>query len=50
MDIIKRKEMGILPAHLAYYFIISVVPALTIVFTVTSSLNIPTSAIFNFLS
>lgn len=50
LEIIKRKEMSILPAHLAYYFIISVIPAFTIIFYVASLFNIPTTAISNFLS
>ncbi len=50
LGIINRKEMSILPAHLAYYFIISIIPAFTIIFFVASSLKIPTNAISNFLT
>lgn len=50
LEIIKRKEMSILPAHLAYYFIISIIPAFTIIFYVASLFKIPTTAISNFLS
>ena len=50
LEIIRKKEMGILPAHLAYYFIISIIPAFTIIFFVATSFNIPTNAISNFLS
>ena len=50
LEIIKRKEMSILPAHLAYYFIISIIPAFTIIFYVASLFHIPTTAISNFLS
>ncbi len=50
LDIIKRKEMSILPAHLAYYFIISIIPAFTIIFYVASLFHIPTTAISDFLS
>lgn len=50
LEIIRKKEMSILPAHLAYYFIISIIPAFTIIFYVASLLNIPTTLISNFLS
>lgn len=50
LEIIKRKEMSILPAHLAYYFIISIIPAFTIIFYVASLFNIPTTLISDFLS
>ena len=42
--------MSILPAHLAYYFIICVIPAFAIIFFVASLLKIPTNAISNFLT
>ena len=50
LEIIRRKEMSILPAHLAYYFIICVIPAFAIIFFVASLLRIPTNAISNFLT
>ncbi len=50
LDIIRKKEMSILPAHLAYYFIISIIPAFTIIFYVASLFNLPTTLISNFLS
>ena len=50
LGIIRRKEMSILPAHLAYYFIICVIPAFAIIFFVASLFKIPTDAIANFLT
>ncbi len=50
LEIIRRKEMSILPAHLAYYFIICVIPAFAIIFFVASLFKIPTNAISNFLT
>lgn len=50
LEIIRKKEMSILPAHLAYYFIICVIPAFAIIFFVASLFKIPTGAISDFLT
>lgn len=49
IDIMKRKEMLILPGHLAFYFVLSVVPIITIIFFVTTSFNLSLSVITNFI-
>lgn len=50
VEIIKRKEMSILPGHLAYYFLISTIPALTLIFYIASLLNLPFESVSNFVS
>lgn len=50
LEIITKKEMSILPGHLAYYFIISTIPAFTLVFYIASSFNLPIDTISNFIS
>ena len=49
IDIMKRKEMLILPGHLAFYFVLSVVPIITIIFFVATSFNLSLSVITNFI-
>ena len=50
LEIIKKREMSILPAHLAYYFLISTIPAFTLIFFIASSFNLPTDVISNFIT
>ncbi len=49
ISIMKRKEMLILPGHLAFYFVLSVVPIITIIFFVATSFNLSLSVITNFI-
>lgn len=49
IDIMKRKEMLILTGHLAFYFVLSVVPIITIIFFVATSFNLSLSVITNFI-
>ena len=49
IDIMKRKEMLILPGHLAFYFVLSVVPIITIIFFVATSFNLSLNVITNFI-
>ncbi len=49
LDILKRREMSILPAHLAYYFLLSTIPALALIFFIASSLNLSTDIISNMI-
>ena len=49
IDIMKRKEMLILPGHLAFYFVLSVVPIITIILFVATSFNLSLSVITNFI-
>ncbi len=48
--VIKRPEMLLLPGQLAFFFILSVVPILTIISYGSTILNLPVDIIFNFLS
>lgn len=50
LEIIKKKEMSILPGHLAYYFLISTVPAFTMIFYIATSFNLSIDVIKNFMS
>lgn len=50
LDIIKKREMSILPAHLAYYFLISTIPAFTLIFFIASSFHLPTNVISDFIT
>ena len=49
IQIMKRKEMLILPGHLAFYFVLSVVPIITIIFFVATSFNLSLNVITNFI-
>ena len=46
--IIQKPEMLVLPGQLAFFFILSIVPILTIITYLTSTFNIPTDTIFEF--
>ncbi len=50
LEIIQKKEMSILPAHLAYYFLISTIPAFTLIFFIASSFHLSTDIISNFMT
>ena len=50
LEIIKKKEMSILPGHLAYYFLISTIPAFTLIFYIASKFNLSVDLISSFLS
>ena len=50
MKVIKRPEMRILPAHLAFYFVLTIVPTITLISYIASLLNISTDVISNFLT
>lgn len=50
LDIISRREMSILPAHLAYYFLISIIPAFTLFFFIAGSFNLSTHTISDFMT
>lgn len=49
INLLRKKEMLILPGHLAFFFVLSVVPILTIIFFITASFNISSNAIMNFI-
>ena len=48
--VLKRPEMRILPAHLAFYFVLTIVPTITLISYIASLLNISTDVISNFLT
>lgn len=50
IEILNKREMSILPAHLAYYLMLSTIPAFTLIFFIAYKLNIPSDAITNFIS
>lgn len=47
--IISRPEMAVLPGHLAYFFVLSVVPIITLIGYAASFFNLPMNFISNFL-
>ena len=49
-NVLKRPEMLVLPGQLAFFFILSVVPILTLLSYVASSMKIPTAALTDFLN
>ncbi len=50
LKVLKRPEMEILPGHLAFSFVLSIVPTLTILTFVASSLNVSLDFITDFIS
>jgi len=46
---LKKKEMLVLPGHLAFFFVLSIVPIVTILFTVATSFNLSLSFITDFI-
>ena len=49
-NLIVGKELGILPGNLAYSFVLSVIPILTLIFYFLTSFNLPLTYINNFLN
>lgn len=49
MDVIKRPEMVILPGQLAFFFVLAIVPTITLVTYFASLINLSTDAIYNFI-
>ena len=47
--ILSRDELGILPASLTYYFVLAIIPLLTITVLIASSFNISVDAVANLL-
>lgn len=47
--LIKKKEMLILPGNLAYFFVLSLVPMITLIFSIASSFNLSTEVITTFI-
>lgn len=47
--ILSRDELGILPASLTYYFVLAIIPLLTITVLIASSFNVSVDAVINLL-
>lgn len=48
--VLKRPELKVLPGQLAFFFVLSIVPTLTLLGYFTSYLNISSDFVFNFIS
>jgi len=48
--ILRKPEMGILPGHLAFFFVMSIIPLITLIVFFGSFLNIPTSDLLEFFN
>ena len=46
---IKRAEMAILPGHLAFFFVLAIVPTITLISYGAATLNLSTDLIFDFI-
>lgn len=49
LDLLKRREMSILPGHLAYFFVLSIVPIISLIVYVASSFNLSVQVISDFI-
>ena len=50
IKVLKRPEMAILPGQLAFFFVLAIVPTITLISYGATSLNLSTDVIFEFLS
>ena len=50
IKVLKRPDMAILPGQLAFFFVLAIVPTITIISYGASALNLSTNVIFEFLS
>lgn len=49
IELMKKREMSILPGHLAYFFVLSVVPIISLIVYIASSFNLPIETISDFI-
>lgn len=49
IELIKKREMSILPGHLAFFFVLSIVPIISLIVYVASSFNLPIKTITDFI-
>ena len=49
-EILSREELGILPASLTYYFVLAIIPILTITVLIASSFNISIDKVITLIS
>ena len=47
---IRKPEMAVLPGHLAFFFVLALVPTLSLISYGAAALNLSTDALYNFLS
>lgn len=50
LGVLKRPEMAILPGHLAFFFVLAIVPTLTLITYGATFLNLSTDLIYSFIS
>ena len=50
IKVLKRPEMAILPGQLAFFFVLAIVPTITLISFGASLLNLSTDVIFDFLT
>lgn len=48
-SIFAKREMAILPGHLAFFFVLSIVPIISLIFYLASSFNLPVNLITDFI-
>ena len=48
--ILKKPEMEVLPGHLAFFFVLSIVPLITLLVFFGSLFNIPSDELLNFFN
>ncbi len=49
IDLLKKREMSILPGHLAFFFVLSIVPIISLIVYVATSFNISVHIITDFI-
>ena len=50
IKVLKRPDMAILPGQLAFFFVLAIVPTITLISYGATALNLSTDVIFDFLS
>ena len=50
LKIVRKPEMKILPGQLAFYFVLAIVPTISLISYIASLLNLSSAVIYNFLS
>ena len=50
IKVLKRPEMAILPGQLAFFFVLAIVPTITLISYGASLLNLSTDVIYDFLA
>ena len=50
IKILKKREMSVLPANIAYYIVMALIPTLTIIVLIASSFSLSIDSLINLLS